>query len=64
MNLLLANLIAATTAPGMLVIIYWLLIILWAIGAFGFRDNPNVVRGSNIVLIILFAILGFYTFGF
>lgn len=64
MNLYLASLLAATTAPGMLVIIYWLLIILWAIGAFGFRDNPSVVRGSNVVLIILFAILGFYVFGF
>lgn len=51
-------------APTMLKIIFWLLIILWAIGVLGFYDNPRVVRGTNIVLIILFSILGFYVFGF
>ena len=45
-------------------IIFWLLLILWAIGSFGFRDNPNIVRGSSAVQIILFAILGFYLFRF
>lgn len=55
---------AASSAPAMLVILYWILIILWAIGSFGFRDNPRWGMGSNIVLIILFAILGFYVFGF
>ena len=48
----------------MLKIIFWLLLILWAIGALGFYDNPRIVRGTNGVLIILFAILGYYTFGF
>lgn len=51
-------------APLMLKIIFWILLILWAVGNFGFHDNPNVVRGTGLVLIILFAILGFYTFGF
>jgi uncharacterized membrane protein YhdT len=50
--------------PIMIKIIFWVLIILWAIGAFGFYDNPNWVRGSNILLILLFSILGYFTFGF
>lgn len=54
----------SSDAPMMLKIIYWLLLILWAIGAFGFRENPRFVMGSNVLLIILFAILGFYVFGF
>lgn len=58
------TILAVTEAPMMLKIIYWLLIILWAIGAFGWHDNPNWARGSNILLIILFSILGFYVFGF
>jgi hypothetical protein len=45
-------------------IIFWLLLILWAIGHYGFGDNPQVSRGTSLVLIILFAILGFYLFGF
>jgi hypothetical protein len=45
-------------------IIFWLLLILWAIGSFGWRDNPNVVRGTSAVQIILFGVLGFYLFGF
>lgn len=51
-------------APIMVKIIFWILIILWAIGSFGWHDNPNWVRGSNVLLIILFSILGYYTFGF
>ena len=56
-------------APQMLIIIFWLLLLLWAIGALGFvnpanPNYPNIVRGTNIVIVILFAILGFYTFGF
>ncbi len=56
--------LAATDAPVMLKIIFWLLLILWAIGALGFHDNPVWVRGSGVLLIILFAILGFFVFGF
>lgn len=52
---------AALTMPR---IIFWLLLILWAIGSFGFPGNPNVVRGSTAVMLILFGILGFYLFGF
>lgn len=60
---------ANSEASLMLKVIFWLLLLLWAIGAIGFVNpaNPNypqIVRGTNIVLIILFAILGFYTFGF
>lgn len=63
--LLVASILAALDSPPiMLKIIYWVLIILWAIGAIGFHDNPNWVRGSNAVLIVLFAILGFYVLGF
>lgn len=62
MNLL--PILAATAAPLMFKIIFWLLIILWAIGSFGFHDNPVWVRGSNVLLIILFSILGFFVFGF
>lgn len=56
-------------APAMLIIIFWLLLLLWAIGALGFvnpanPNYPNVVRGTNIVIVILFAILGYYAFGF
>lgn len=54
----------ANDAPIMLKIIFWLLLLLSAIGWIGFRDNATWQRGGNIVLIILFAILGFYTFGF
>jgi membrane protein YdbS with pleckstrin-like domain len=45
-------------------IIFWILLILWAIGSFGFREHPYWVRGQAVVLIILFAILGYYLFGF
>lgn len=55
---------AGENAQLMLKIIFWLLIILWAIGSFGWHDNPHWVRGSNILLIILFSILGYFTFGF
>ena len=61
--------VGAGEASLMLKVIFWLLLLLWAIGAIGFVNpaNPNypqIVRGTNIVLIILFGILGFYTFGF
>jgi hypothetical protein len=51
-------------APIMLKILYWILLILWAIGAIGWAAHPTWVRGSGIVLIILFAILGWVIFGF
>ncbi len=44
-------------------IIFWILLIIWAIGGF-YSDNPNVVRGTRALMIVLFAILGYYTFGF
>ncbi len=50
--------------PIMAKIFFWILLGLWAIGSIGYRDNPNVVRGSNVVALVLFAILGWYTFGF
>lgn len=61
-SLLLA--VANSEAPIMVKIIFWILIILWAIGTFGWHDNPNWARGSSVLLIILFSILGYYTFGF
>ena len=53
-------------APPMLIIIYWILILLWAIGAFWANPTtyPNVVKGSNVVMLILFSIIGYYLFGF
>jgi hypothetical protein len=45
-------------------IIFWLLLILWAISVFPKWENENIVRGSSLIQIILFAILGFYLFGF
>lgn len=64
MNALISFLAALDGPPIMVKIIFWILIILWAIGSFGWHDNPNWVRGSSVLLIILFAILGYYTFGF
>ena len=56
-------------APAMLIIIFWMLIILCALGQIGIgyvsaENRPGVVTGTSIVSIILFAILGYYTFGF
>lgn len=62
MNLLIAA--TTTDAPLMLKIIFWLLLILWAIGGFAFAANPTWTARGNLVAVILFAILGFYTFGF
>jgi hypothetical protein len=45
-------------------IIFWLLLILWAIGTFPKWENDNVVRGAAVIQIILFGILGYYTFSF
>jgi len=45
-------------------IIFWLLLILWAIGTFPKWENDNVVRGAALIQIILFGILGYYTFSF
>jgi len=45
-------------------IIFWILLILWAIGTFPKWENENVVRGAAFIQIILFAILGYYTFSF
>lgn len=65
MNLIIPSIAAVSgDAPLMFKVIFWLLLLLWAIGALGFYDNPRIVRGTNAVLIILFAILGYYTFGF
>jgi hypothetical protein len=62
--LLLAQYVHGDAALTMPRIIFWLLLILWALGSFGWRDNPNIVRGAAAVQILLFAILGFYLFGF
>lgn len=61
--LLLAS-VTGENAPVMFKIIFWVLLVLWAVGAFyATPDNVNVRRGTNAVIVILFAILGFYTFG-
>lgn len=50
----------------MLKVIFWILLLLLAIGGIGYAEstNPNLVRGRNLVVIVLMAILGYYTFGF
>jgi hypothetical protein len=45
-------------------IIFWLLLILWAISAIPKWENESVVKGGAVIQIILFAILGYYLFGF
>lgn len=55
---------ALVQAPAMAIIVFWLLIILCAIGSVGFSGNPVVVRTNTVVILILFAILGYYVFGF
>jgi len=55
---------AGEGAPIMLKIIFWILVLLWGIGGYGWHDNPAWVRGNSLVAVILFAILGYYTFGF
>lgn len=59
-------LIAAATGqvPLMLKIIFWILLLLWGLGGFAWRENPNWIRGNALVMVILLAILGYYTFGF
>lgn len=61
MNYLLA--VAAEGRPTLLTILFWLLLIFWVIGAFAWRTNPNWYIGNNVVIIILFAILGYYCLG-
>ncbi len=63
MSTLLAEISSGRGHP-MLPIIFWLLLLFWLIGAFLPDSNPYLVRGSKAVLIILFAILGYYSFGF
>lgn len=61
----LATILAASAEIGLMPkIIFWILLLLWGIGAFGFYNNPNVLRGTVLVQIILFGILGFFLFGF
>lgn len=56
---------AGDTPPIMLKIIFWVFLAIWAAGGFFLRENPKWSgTGSSILLIILFAILGLYTFGF
>lgn len=62
------TILAATDTPLMLKVVYWLLVILWAVGAISVSGNPTpnpaIVRGTTGVLLVLFAILGYVTFGF
>ncbi len=46
----------------MLQIFYWLLLLLLAIGYF-VTLNPNLARAHNVIVLILFAILGLKVFG-
>lgn len=68
MNILNLSVILAQSqgsTPAMLIIIYWLLVILWALGTFfGPDNNAWVVRGTSGVILVLFVILGLHVFGF
>jgi hypothetical protein len=55
---------AAAHAGLMPKVIFWILLILWAVSVFPKWENANIVRGSSVIQIILFAILGYYLFGF
>ena len=55
---------AAHGAGLMPKVIFWILLILWGIGVFPKWENENVVRGAALIQVILFAILGYYLFGF
>lgn len=46
-----------------LVVVFWILLVLWAIGHFSIRDNPNWISGSGIVIVILLGILGWAALG-
>jgi hypothetical protein len=48
---------------SILVILFWLLLILAIIGVF-VPEQPFIVRGRWVVLLILLAILGIKVFGF
>lgn len=63
MNTHLSTIIAAGT-PQLVIIIFWVLLLLWGIGALGWSNNPNWPRANGVVIIILFAILGWSVFRF
>lgn len=65
-NIIAALTVIAQSGGGSVMpkIIFWLLLILWAIGTFPKWENDNVVRGATLIQIILFGILGYYTFSF
>lgn len=62
----LAHIGMGAVPPIMVKIIFWVLVILWALGSWQWTDNPNprLVTGTKLVQIILFAILGYCAFGF
>jgi hypothetical protein len=54
----------AQATPIMFKIIFWILLILTALGGFIWSDNPRWQSHGSLVLVILLAILGLATFGF
>lgn len=52
--------------PMMLKVIFWVLLFVWALFGVGWASSTdtNLIRGRNIVVVVLLAILGYYTFGF
>lgn len=63
MNHLAITIAAAGGAPLVLVIVFWVLLILWAAGAISQRDNPNWPKANSVILIIELAILGYCCLG-
>ena len=49
-------------------VIFWVLIIIWAVFGIGYgfyttAPNPRIVSGSNLLLLVLFVLLGLRVFG-
>lgn len=45
-------------------VIFWVLLVLWAVGAFvPDTTSPYIGRGRSVICLIEFAILGFKVFG-
>lgn len=66
---LVLTLLAVAEPTLMPKVIFWILLLLWFIGSLwtpGTPENPSPtwVRGSSIVQLILFGILGYYLMGF
>lgn len=63
MNLFAFLMLAVTEAPIMLFVIFWGLLFFWLVGIFAWRESTWWPSYNGIVLIVLFAILGYVCLG-